>query len=77
MVAHGNSIRALIKAIDGVEDEELVELEIPPCIPLVYRFEDGGLAGKPGAPLAVVTMERSLAPLRGEVRALPREGPRI
>ena len=42
VVAHGNSIRAIVQAIDGLSDDEVCALEIPPCIPLVYRFERKG-----------------------------------
>lgn len=40
--AHGNSIRALIKYLDQVSDEEIVGVEIPTGIPLVYEL-DGAL----------------------------------
>jgi 2,3-bisphosphoglycerate-dependent phosphoglycerate mutase len=38
--AHGNSLRALVKFLDGVSDEEIVGLNIPTGIPLVYELED-------------------------------------
>ncbi|MGO8946403.1 MAG: 2,3-diphosphoglycerate-dependent phosphoglycerate mutase [Ktedonobacterales bacterium] len=38
--AHGNSMRALIKYIDSISDAEIVGLEIPTGIPLVYEFDD-------------------------------------
>ena len=38
--AHGNSIRALVKYLDGISDEEIVGLNIPTGIPLVYEFDD-------------------------------------
>lgn len=38
--AHGNSLRALVKYLDGVSDEEIVGLNIPTGIPLVYELED-------------------------------------
>jgi 2,3-bisphosphoglycerate-dependent phosphoglycerate mutase len=40
LVAHGNSMRALIKYIDGISDADIVGLEIPTGIPLVYEFDD-------------------------------------
>jgi len=40
IVAHGNSLRALVKYIDGISDEEIVELNIPTGIPLVYELND-------------------------------------
>ena len=39
IAAHGNSIRALIKYLDNVPDEEITELNIPTAIPLVYEFD--------------------------------------
>jgi len=38
--AHGNSIRALVKYLDGVSDAEIVGLNIPNGIPLVYELDD-------------------------------------
>ncbi|GEM86176.1 2,3-diphosphoglycerate-dependent phosphoglycerate mutase [Meiothermus granaticius] len=38
IVAHGNSLRALIKYLDGISDEEIVGLNIPTGIPLVYEL---------------------------------------
>jgi 2,3-bisphosphoglycerate-dependent phosphoglycerate mutase len=40
VAAHGNSIRALVKYLDNISDEEIVELNIPTGIPLVYEFDD-------------------------------------
>jgi 2,3-bisphosphoglycerate-dependent phosphoglycerate mutase len=40
LVAHGNSIRALVKYLDGISDDDIVELNIPNGVPLVYEFED-------------------------------------
>ena len=39
IAAHGNSLRALVKYLDGVSDEEIVELNIPTGIPLVYDLD--------------------------------------
>ena len=38
--AHGNSIRALVKYLDGVSDADIVGLNIPNGIPLVYELDD-------------------------------------
>jgi len=38
--AHGNSLRALVKHLDGMSDEDIVELNIPTGIPLVYELDD-------------------------------------
>lgn len=39
VAAHGNSIRALVKYLDGIADEEIVGLNIPNGIPLVYELD--------------------------------------
>ncbi len=39
IVAHGNSIRALVKYLDNVSEEEITELNIPTGIPLVYELD--------------------------------------
>src|ERR1035438_8285733 len=38
VVAHGNSLRALVKHLDGISDEEIAGLNIPTGIPLVYEI---------------------------------------
>lgn len=40
IVAHGNSLRALIKHLDGISDEEITELNIPTGIPLLYVLDE-------------------------------------
>lgn len=40
LAAHGNSLRALVKHLDGVSDGEIVGLNIPTGIPLVYELDD-------------------------------------
>ena len=40
IAAHGNSLRALVKYLDDVPDDEIVELNIPTGIPLVYELDD-------------------------------------
>jgi 2,3-bisphosphoglycerate-dependent phosphoglycerate mutase len=39
IAAHGNSIRALVKMLDGVSDEDIVGLNIPTAVPLVYELD--------------------------------------
>jgi 2,3-bisphosphoglycerate-dependent phosphoglycerate mutase len=39
IAAHGNSLRALVKYLDNVSDHEIVELNIPTGIPLVYELD--------------------------------------
>ena len=40
IAAHGNSLRALVKYLDNISDAEIVELNIPTGIPLVYELDD-------------------------------------
>jgi len=40
LVAHGNSIRALIKYLDQLSDEAIMEVNVPNGIPLVYELDD-------------------------------------
>ena len=44
--AHGNSLRALVKHLSGISDDEITGLEIPTGRPIIYRFEDGQAAGE-------------------------------
>ena len=41
IVAHGNSLRAIIKYIEGISDEDIPDLIVPTGIPLAYHFEEG------------------------------------
>lgn len=40
VTAHGNSLRALVKHLDGISDEEIAELNIPTGMPLVYKLDE-------------------------------------
>ena len=40
IAAHGNSLRALVKHLDGISDEEIPKVEIPTGVPLVYELDD-------------------------------------
>ena len=40
VAAHGNSLRALVKHLDGISDTDIAALNIPTGIPLVYRLDD-------------------------------------
>jgi 2,3-bisphosphoglycerate-dependent phosphoglycerate mutase len=40
IAAHGNSLRALVKYLDGVSDEAILELNIPTGMPLVYELDE-------------------------------------
>ena len=39
VAAHGNSIRALLKYLDNISEEEIIGLNIPTGIPLVYELD--------------------------------------
>lgn len=41
IAAHGNSLRALVKVFDGMSDDDIVGVNIPTGVPLVYEFDRG------------------------------------
>jgi 2,3-bisphosphoglycerate-dependent phosphoglycerate mutase len=48
VAAHGNSLRALVKHLDGISDEDIAALNIPTGMPLVYRLDDSLAPTVPG-----------------------------
>jgi 2,3-bisphosphoglycerate-dependent phosphoglycerate mutase len=48
VVAHGNSLRALVKHLDGMSDEAVVALNIPTGVPLLYELDDAMRPLTPG-----------------------------
>jgi len=48
IVAHGNSLRALVKHLDGISDDEIPGLNIPTGLPLVYELDDDLRPVRPG-----------------------------
>jgi 2,3-bisphosphoglycerate-dependent phosphoglycerate mutase len=48
VTAHGNSLRALVKHLDGISDDAIAELNIPTGIPLVYELDDSFMPVRPG-----------------------------
>jgi 2,3-bisphosphoglycerate-dependent phosphoglycerate mutase len=48
VVAHGNSLRALVKHLDGISDADIAELNIPTGMPLVYELDDSFRPVRPG-----------------------------
>jgi 2,3-bisphosphoglycerate-dependent phosphoglycerate mutase len=40
IAAHGNSLRALVKYLDNISDKDIIELNIPTGVPLVYELDD-------------------------------------
>ena len=39
VVAHGNSLRAIIKELSGMDDNEIIEYHIPTACPMVFEFD--------------------------------------
>jgi len=48
VVAHGNSLRALVKHLDGISDADIAELNIPTGMPLVYELDGRFQPVQPG-----------------------------
>jgi 2,3-bisphosphoglycerate-dependent phosphoglycerate mutase len=48
VTAHGNSLRALVKHLDGISDADIAELNIPTGIPLIYTLDEAFEPVKPG-----------------------------
>ena len=46
VAAHGNSLRAIIKDLEGIGDDDIVSLEIATGVPIVYEMADGAVTGK-------------------------------
>ena len=71
VAAHGNSLRALVKYLDGISDEEIVGLNIPTGVPLVYDLDDAlrpvgsrylGDASRVAAAMAAVAAQGAAKP---------------
>ena len=56
IAAHGNSLRALVKHLDNIDESTISELNIPTGIPLVYELDDD---------LKVIPSDKGMAPLTG------------
>lgn len=56
IAAHGNTLRALVKHLDGISEDSITGLNIPTGVPLVYEFDDD---------MNVVPNENAIAPLQG------------
>lgn len=56
IAAHGNTLRALVKHLDGISEDEITGLNIPTGVPLVYDLD---------ADLKVVPHPDAMAPLQG------------
>jgi 2,3-bisphosphoglycerate-dependent phosphoglycerate mutase len=40
IAAHGNSMRALVKMLDGISDQDITEFNIPTGVPIFYELDD-------------------------------------
>ena len=40
IVAHGNSLRAMVKHFDRISDEGIIDVNIPTGVPLIYEFDE-------------------------------------
>ena len=47
IAAHGNSLRAIVKMLDGLSEEEISKVNIPTAIPLVYELDENFKPIKP------------------------------
>lgn len=56
IAAHGNTLRALVKHLDGISEDEITGLNIPTGVPLVYELDDD---------LKVIPHPDAIAPLQG------------
>lgn len=56
IAAHGNTIRALVKHLDGISAEEICELNIPTGVPLIYQLDEQ---------LKPIKQKGAIAPLSG------------
>jgi 2,3-bisphosphoglycerate-dependent phosphoglycerate mutase len=56
VTAHGNSLRALVKHLDHIDEGTIAELNIPTGTPLVYEFDDN---------MNVIPQTGAMAPLQG------------
>ena len=46
VAAHGNSLRAIMKDLEGISDADIVSLEVATGVPIVYELDDGSVIGK-------------------------------
>jgi len=69
IAAHGNSLRALVKHLEGISDTDIAELNIPTGAPLVYQLDDSLKPLGPGRYLGdAAEIERRAAAVAGELK---------
>lgn len=71
VVAHGNSLRGLVKYLEGISDSDIAELNIPTGIPLVYTFDAAMSPKGPGRYLDPQAAEAGAATVAGQGSATP------
>ena len=57
VAAHGNSLRAIVKYLDGISETDISELNIPTAVPLVYELDE--------KTLKVIPHKDGISPLQG------------
>ena len=68
ITAHGNSLRALVKHLEGISDDAIAALNIPTGMPLVYEISDDGTAAEPGRYLDPAAAEAGAAAVASQGR---------
>ena len=69
LAAHGNSLRALVKYLDGISDADIAGLNIPTGIPLVYELDRSGRSSTPaGRYLDPAAAEQAIAGVAAQGR---------
>ena len=51
VTAHGNSLRALVKHLDGISDDDIAELNLPTGVPMLFELGDDFRPLQPGLPI--------------------------
>ena len=74
VTAHGNSLRALVKHLDGISDDAIAELNIPTGIPLVYELDDDFMPTGPGRYLDPKAAEAGAAAVAAQGKTQPPAG---
>ena len=66
IVAHGNTLRALVKYLDGISNEKITEVNIPTGVPIEYQLND---CARPGGSVALVwrRAHMNVCALKGEI----------
>ncbi|MGL5908929.1 MAG: 2,3-bisphosphoglycerate-dependent phosphoglycerate mutase, partial [Phycicoccus sp.] len=68
VTAHGNSLRALVKHLDGISDDDIAGLNIPTGMPLVYRLGADLMPTAPGEYLDPEAAAAAAAAVAGQGR---------